>query len=93
MSKVKPVALPPDTVIGGYRIIRKVAAGGFGLVYLALDSEGRPMIPQDNPIPLGPTAIPREAEGRPLTGVCRTPTFSRYPRTGHRTRSRRPGSC
>ena len=41
MSKLKPAALPPDTVIGDYRIIRKVAAGGFGLVYLALDSEGQ----------------------------------------------------
>ena len=40
MSKVKPAPLPPDTIIGGYRIIRKVAAGGFGLVYLALDTEG-----------------------------------------------------
>ncbi len=40
MSKVKPAPLPPDTIIGGYRIIRKVAAGGFGLVYLALDPEG-----------------------------------------------------
>jgi len=29
MSKVKPSPLPPDTTIGGYRIIRKVAAGGF----------------------------------------------------------------
>ena len=41
MSKVKPSPLPPDTVIGGYRIIRKVAAGGFGLVYLALDADGQ----------------------------------------------------
>ena len=41
MSKVKPAPLPPDSVIGGYRIIRKVAAGGFGLVYLALDAEGQ----------------------------------------------------
>jgi serine/threonine protein kinase len=41
MSKVKPAPLPPDTVIGGYRIVRKVAAGGFGLVYLALDPEGQ----------------------------------------------------
>ena len=40
-SKVKPSPLPPDTVIGGYRIVRKVAAGGFGLVYLALDPEGK----------------------------------------------------
>ena len=41
MSKVKPSPLPPDAVIGGYRIIRKVAAGGFGLVYLALDPDGQ----------------------------------------------------
>ena len=41
MSKVKPSPLPPDTVIGGYRIARKVAAGGFGLVYLAQDPDGQ----------------------------------------------------
>jgi len=41
MSKVKPSPLPPDTMIGGYRIVRKVAAGGFGLVYLALDPDGQ----------------------------------------------------
>ena len=41
MSKVKPSPLPPDTMIGGYRIERKLAAGGFGVVYLAVDSEGQ----------------------------------------------------
>jgi serine/threonine protein kinase len=41
MSKVKPVPLPPDTLIGGYRVVRKVAAGGFGIVYLAVDAEGQ----------------------------------------------------
>ena len=41
MSKVKPASLPPDTVIGGYRIVRKLAAGGFGVVYLAVDTEGQ----------------------------------------------------
>jgi serine/threonine protein kinase len=41
MSKVKPSPLPPDVIVGGYRIVRKVAAGGFGLVYLALDYDGQ----------------------------------------------------
>lgn len=41
MSKVKPAPLPPDTLIGGYRIVRKLAAGGFGVVYLAVDLEGQ----------------------------------------------------
>jgi serine/threonine protein kinase len=41
MSKVKPAPLPPDTQIGGYRLVRKVAAGGFGVVYLAVDAEGQ----------------------------------------------------
>ncbi len=41
MSKVKPASLPPDTRIGGYRIVRKLAAGGFGVVYLAVDAEGQ----------------------------------------------------
>ena len=33
--------MPPDTQIGGYRVVRKVAAGGFGVVYLAVDAEGQ----------------------------------------------------
>ncbi|MGV8803998.1 MAG: serine/threonine protein kinase [Polaromonas sp.] len=41
MSKVKPSSLPPHTVIGGYRIVRKLSAGGFGVVYLAVDGEGQ----------------------------------------------------
>ncbi len=40
IAKVKPAPLPPDTVIGGYRIVRKLAAGGFGVVYLAVDEQG-----------------------------------------------------
>ena len=41
MSKVKPAPLPPDTVISGYRIVRKLSSGGFGIVYLALDSQNQ----------------------------------------------------
>src|SRR5207344_1708394 len=39
MSKPKPAPLPSGTVVGGYQIIKKLAAGGFGVVYLAEDAE------------------------------------------------------
>jgi serine/threonine protein kinase len=41
MSKVKPSPLLPDTVIGGYRVVRRISAGGFGVVYLAVDHSGQ----------------------------------------------------
>jgi serine/threonine protein kinase len=41
MSKVKPAPLPPDTIVGGYRLVRKLSAGGFGIVYLAVDKQGQ----------------------------------------------------
>ena len=41
MSKIKPAPLPPDTAIGGYRVVRRLSSGGFGVVYLALDTEGQ----------------------------------------------------
>jgi serine/threonine protein kinase len=37
MSKPKPAPLPAGTVVGGYQIVKKLAAGGFGVVYLAED--------------------------------------------------------
>ncbi len=40
MSKIKPAPLPPETVIGGYRVVRRVSSGGFGVVYLATDAQG-----------------------------------------------------
>lgn len=40
-SKIKPAPLASDSVIGGYRILRRLSAGGFGMVYLALDADGQ----------------------------------------------------
>lgn len=37
----KPAPLPPDTELGGYRILNQIASGGFGLVYKAMDHKGR----------------------------------------------------
>ncbi len=41
MSKPKPAPLPPGTVVGGYQVVKKLAAGGFGVVYLAEDPDKR----------------------------------------------------
>ena len=41
MSKPKPAPLPSGTVVGGYQVIKKLAAGGFGVVYLAEDPEAK----------------------------------------------------
>ena len=39
MSKPKPAPLPSGTVVGGYQVIKKLAAGGFGVVYLCEDPD------------------------------------------------------
>lgn len=41
MAKLSPAPLPPDASVGAYRMVRKLAAGGFGVVYLAVDSLGQ----------------------------------------------------
>ena len=41
MSKANLAPLPPDTVIGEYRIVRRLSEGGFGMVYLAQNKQGQ----------------------------------------------------
>lgn len=40
-QKVKPAPLPPNTIVGEYKLIQRISSGGFGVVYFALDAQGR----------------------------------------------------
>lgn len=40
-NKPKPAPLPPNTVVGGYRVLHRISSGGFGVVYSALDEYGQ----------------------------------------------------
>jgi serine/threonine protein kinase len=59
MTKAKPAPLPSGTVVGGYRVIRKIAAGGFGVVYLAEDEQQRPVALKE----YLPASLAERAEG------------------------------
>ena len=59
-SKTKPAPLPPDTTLGGYRIVQQIAAGGFGLVYKAVDQKGRPVAIKE----YLPSALSTRAQGQ-----------------------------
>lgn len=41
MSKDRPLPLPSNCVVNDYRIVRRLAEGGFGMVYLVTDSAGQ----------------------------------------------------
>lgn len=42
-AKSKPAALPPNTMVGGYRLLHRISSGGFGVVYYAVDPHGHPV--------------------------------------------------
>ncbi|TSE25556.1 serine/threonine-protein kinase [Tepidimonas aquatica] len=65
MSKTRPAPLPTDTLVGGYRIVRVLASGGFGLVYLARDASGSPVAIKE----YLPTALCTRAPGERLPQV------------------------
>ena len=66
MAKLKPAPLPPDTLIGGYRVLRKLAGGGFGLVYLAEDASGQQVAIKE----YLPTALTLRAPGELVPQVA-----------------------
>ena len=41
MTKDRPLPLPSNCVVSGYRIVRRLAEGGFGMVYLVANEEGQ----------------------------------------------------
>ena len=60
-STITSTALPTDYVIGGYRIIRKIGQGGFGISYLAEDiRSGEKVVIKEN--------FPRNYVGREQNG-------------------------
>ena len=66
MAKPKPAPLPSDTMIGGYRVLRKLAGGGFGLVYLAVDASGQQVAIKE----YLPTALTLRAPGELVPQVA-----------------------
>jgi serine/threonine protein kinase len=43
MANQTNAPLPEGLEVGGYRIVRKIASGGFSIVYLADDPDGQPV--------------------------------------------------
>lgn len=65
--------LPPDTTVGDYRVLRKISAGGFGIVYQALDAAGQVVAIKE----YLPAALVRRAPGElvPQVGMDELPLY------------------
>ena len=66
MSKPKPASLASGTILGGYRVVRKLSAGGFGVVYLATDAQGQQVAIKE----YLPSALVTRAEGELIPQVA-----------------------
>ena len=60
-------ALPDGLEISGYRIVKKIAVGGFSIVYLALDAEGREVAIKE----YLPAALVRRTQGQLAPAISR----------------------
>jgi serine/threonine protein kinase len=60
-------ALPDGLEISGYRIVKKIAVGGFSIVYLALDAEGREVAIKE----YLPAALVRRTQGQLAPVIAR----------------------
>jgi serine/threonine protein kinase len=73
MAAQNNAPLPEGLNVAGYRIVRKIAAGGFSIVYLAQDDEGKPVaIKEYLPSSL---ALRKSGELAPLVAPENLPVF------------------
>lgn len=59
MAAQPNAALPDGLTLGGYRIVKKIAVGGFSIVYLAEDADGHAVAIKE----YLPSALAVRAEG------------------------------
>lgn len=73
MANQTNAALPEGLEVGGYRIVRKIASGGFSIVYLADDPDGVPVAVKE----YLPSSLVERGQGElvPCVAVENLPTY------------------
>jgi len=66
MANQTNAPLPEGLEVGGYRIVRKIASGGFSIVYLADDADGQPVALKE----YLPTSLVRRGPGELVPAVA-----------------------